>query len=223
MPPNLIFLPPGGGGGTPTTRTEVLEQAVRPVPQPTLSRTDFVRYRVAAVAGAEPRLVMRVVLPSGSEDQDHDEQLDNEVLDNLRKLFKRLPDGHYRIYLIQPDGIERLVVDVIVRQGRSIDATDEAADAGESPAVDGAAADTVGAPPVPVAEDAVAPAAAAVLPAEADGEERDSKGLQSAVAAGAAAVVMTSSERRAARIVRGKRPDEPRSLSKASRLFRRPR
>ena len=39
------------------------------------------------------------------------------MLDNLRKLFKRLPDGHYRIYQIQPDGVERLVVDVIVRAG----------------------------------------------------------------------------------------------------------
>ncbi len=77
------------------------------------------RFRVAAVAGAEHRLVLRVVSPSGAEDRDHDELLPNEVLDNLRSLFKRLPDGHYRIYQIQPDGIERLVVDVIVRQGRA--------------------------------------------------------------------------------------------------------
>ena len=80
------------------------------------------------MAGAEPRLVLRIVLPSGVEDKAHDETLPNEVLDNLRKLFKRLPDGHYRIYQIQPDGVERLVVDVIVRQGRSIDVADEADD-----------------------------------------------------------------------------------------------
>jgi hypothetical protein len=82
------------------------------------------RPNIASVAGAEPQLVLRVVSEPGSE------RLPDEVLDNLRKLFKRLPDGHYQIFKIEADGTERLVVDVIVRQGRNIDVADETEGAG---------------------------------------------------------------------------------------------
>ena len=131
VPQNLIFLPPGGGGGVPFLRPETILAEARPLAPQQTARTDIVRYRAASVAGAETRLVLRIVMPSGIEDKNHDEPLANEVLDNLRKLFKRLPDGHYRIYQIQPDGVERLVIDVIVRQGRSIDAADEIEDTGD--------------------------------------------------------------------------------------------
>ena len=126
--PKKALRPPPGGGGIPPLprRARCLRPPCRRCQTYTVTRTDVQSYRVGTVAGAEPRLVLRIVLPSGEEDKDHDETLPTEVLDNLRKLFKRLPDGHYRIYQIQPDGVERLVVDVIVRQGRSIDAADEA-------------------------------------------------------------------------------------------------
>jgi PKD repeat protein len=126
LPRDVLFSTPGVGAGTVQIAPPVSMDAMpRPsVPAP-VSQTDVRTYRIGSVAGAEPRLVLRIVRPSGEEVQDSDEPLANVVLDNLRKLFARLPDGHYRIYQIQPDGIERLVVDVIVREGRSIDPADE--------------------------------------------------------------------------------------------------
>ena len=59
------------------------------------------RGRCRAVTGVASRVAGR------REDQEREEPLQMEVLDNLRKLFARLPDGRYRIYQIEPDGIER--------------------------------------------------------------------------------------------------------------------
>ncbi len=130
--PTIIVFPPGGaGGGTPAPPpSSPAGGAVLP-PPPGIVRSDLKGLRAAAVAGAEPRLVLRVVTPDGQEDQRSEQPLDDEVLDNLRTLFRRLPDGHYRIYQIQPDGIERLVVDVVVRQGRAIQLEDDVAPAAE--------------------------------------------------------------------------------------------
>ncbi len=133
VPKNITFVTNRTDGTFETSRVVLIEAAARPVTPLATTRTEFVNFRVGSVAGAESRLVLRIVLPSGEEDKLNDEPLANETLDNLRKLFKRLPDGHYRIYQIQPDGAERLVVDVIVREGRSIDAADEAADSVQIP------------------------------------------------------------------------------------------
>ena len=126
LPRDVLFSTPGVGAGTAQVAPPVSMDAT---PQPSVpapvNQSDVRTYRIGSVAGAQPRLVLRIVRPSGEEVENSDEPLANEVLDNLRKLFGRLPDGHYRIYQIQPDGIERLVVDVIVREGRSIDPADE--------------------------------------------------------------------------------------------------
>jgi PKD repeat protein len=146
--PGILFAP-GGGGGSPPPRAEVPNVEVRPGVPPGINRLEFRRAGTGSVAGAEPRLVLRVVTPAGFEDPSLDELLPDEVLDNLRQLFRRLSDGHYRIYLIQPDGIEILVVDVIIQQRRNIDASDEAEGApAASPKTDDA----------PAGEPAAAPA-----------------------------------------------------------------
>jgi PKD repeat protein len=127
---DILFSTPGVGAGTtqvaPPVSLDRTPQPSTPVP---INQSDVRTYRIGSVAGAEPRLVLRIVRPSGEEAENSDEPLSNGVLDNLRTLFERLPDGRYRIYLIQPDGIERLVVDVIVREGRSLDSADESDDA----------------------------------------------------------------------------------------------
>jgi PKD repeat protein len=136
--PTIIVFPPGGaGGGLPVPPpSSPMVGAVLP-PPPNVVRSDVKGLRAAAVAGAEPRLVLRIVTPDGEEDRAGEQPLDEEVLDNLRTLFHRLPDGHYRIYQIQPDGIERLVVDVVVRQGRAIQLEDDIAPAVEPQAANG--------------------------------------------------------------------------------------
>jgi len=124
VPTIVIFSPPGGGTIETVSPTPGPIDALPLPPNPVL-RFEPGRVRVGSVAGAELRLVLRVVLPDGLEEIGHDERLREEVLDNLRTLFHRLPDGHYRIYLIQADDIERLVVDVIIHQGRSITLFDD--------------------------------------------------------------------------------------------------
>jgi hypothetical protein len=220
-PGDIFFLPPGGGGRQPVERPIILEQSVRPSAPAQTTRGEIVRYRAASVAGAEPRLVLRVVLPSGVEDKLHDQVLPNEVLDNLRKLFKRLPDGHYRIYQIQPDGIERLVVDVIVREGRSIDAADEAADGGElPPKSDEAPAAAPGSQPAPPE----APSEeASIDPAN---DARGTNGRSAALAAlaiGGGYSGISAPARRALRVARGVPRRAARRLTKVSRLLRRVR
>jgi PKD repeat protein len=220
-----IFLPPGGGGGRPLERPpELLAQAHQYVPTST-TRPAPILFRGASVAGAELRLVLRIVLPSGVEDRDHDEVLPNEVLDNLRALFKRLPDGHYRIYQIQPDGIERLVVDVIVRQGRSIDVADDIEDAAElAPAPsDGMELDAVPQPAapdgaVPEVGDERAPAsgAAPAEPSAADGARVPG----AALVLGAAYVGYAGPRRKVARLVRGTSTAVQRKLTKLNRRIR---
>jgi hypothetical protein len=128
-----IFFPITGGGGTdPPVRPVEPPGPARLPFQPDVGRMDFRPYRVGVVAGDELRLVLRMVSPAGVEDRQNEEILPEAVLDNLRALFARLPDGHYRIYQVQPDGVERLVVDVLVRQGRPIDAAEDAAELTEA-------------------------------------------------------------------------------------------
>ena len=172
------------------------------------------------MAGAEPRLVLRIVTPAGLEDKGHDEPLADEVLDNLRKLFRRLPDGHYRIYQIQPDGIERLVVDVIVRQGRNIDVADEAQGTGETTTQPNAPA----AGAVPAVDEAKQPAPQSAPPQ--DGAEHapkadDSAGLSTAAMALGVGMVGYAAPLRRRRWDRSAPRSETLPLSKVRRLLRR--
>jgi hypothetical protein len=50
--------------------------------------------------------------------------LPEDILDEnqLKKLFRNLPDDHYRIYLILEDGSEQLVFDINIRDQEAVDA-----------------------------------------------------------------------------------------------------
>ncbi len=208
VPKNIIFVTNRSDADSGAVRVVVIEAAVRPTTPPPMAREEFVNFRVGSVAGAESRLVLRIVLPSGDEDKTHDEPLANEVLENLRKVFKRLPDGHYRIYQIQPDGVERLVVDVIVREGRSIDASDEALEIGKS------------APPASQSEEPE-PSAPSDEAAAIQSDVTDSTWHEAAVAWGGYSVLATRVRGR--RRAEERRPGDDRSLTKIHRILRRPR
>jgi hypothetical protein len=45
-------------------------------------------------------------------------------LGRLRDLFRRLPDDHYRIYLME-DGAERLILDFTIQQGRPVEVQED--------------------------------------------------------------------------------------------------
>ncbi len=171
--------------------------------------------------------MLRVVSPAGVEDKGNDELLPSEALDNLRVVFKRLPDGHYRIYQIQPDGIERQVVDVFVRQGRAMDIADEATDAGdlpvEPPAIEAPAVEPADAEAPLPGLDAALPVNDATRAIEADASAEDESAIKAAIASGGGYLLYCLPGRRAARIARGSRRASPPSLSKISRMLRRKR
>ncbi len=85
------------------------------------------------VSSANDRqVVLRIVSPFGQEDRDHGIPIPDTALNDLSGLFKKLPDGRYRVYMIE-GGHERLVFDVVVRQGRSADASEDSNVAGDRP------------------------------------------------------------------------------------------
>ncbi len=62
--------------------------------------------------------------PDGSEVGRY--RLQEEALADLRGLFAKLPDGHYKIFLVRTDNnSRRLVMEVYVRRGRVIDPSDD--------------------------------------------------------------------------------------------------
>ena len=68
-------------------------------------------------------------------------RLPPEVLSNLTRLFRNLPDGHYAIYLVQGETqVRRLVIEVFVRDGRLIDPGDDSEGARDRPPTDDAKA-----------------------------------------------------------------------------------
>jgi PKD repeat protein len=225
-PAESLFLPPGGGGTVVQQPPPPGPSDIRIQPQNNVSRIEYRAARIASVAGAEPRLVLRIVTPAGIEDRLGEEQLPDEVLDNLRALFKRLPDGHYRIYQIQPDGIERLVVDVVVQEGRSIELQEEPAqqDAttgdpfGDEPAAPTDAVpmtDSADLSPIPAV-----PLTTPALPPEAETDDNTAASTTLALAVGGVALVAPLGRSR--RRLKSE-PDNAPSLTKAHRTLRRPR
>ncbi len=92
-------------------------QSVAAASEPTPARGEI-------FGAVEDQVVLRSVFPSGKEGDNI--LLPANVLDNLPGYLKRLPDGHFRIYLVQGDTRrERLIIDVNVRQGRPVDAGDD--------------------------------------------------------------------------------------------------
>jgi hypothetical protein len=88
--------------------------------------------RSEATQTSEPSLSLRVVSPDGEEGQDIETPLD--TLRDLPSFFRRLPDGHYRLYLTERGGGQRrLVLDVFVRRGQPVDPEDQAAEEAATP------------------------------------------------------------------------------------------
>jgi hypothetical protein len=94
------------------------------VPPPLSNVRTFTDQRAGGdlVQGADRRVIVRTVSIEGEEA--NEAVLPETTLDDLPALFRRLPDGRYRIYLRQ-DKLERLILDVNVRQGKSVDPADE--------------------------------------------------------------------------------------------------
>ena len=74
--------------------------------------------------------VLRIISPLGKVSDAS--PLRESQLNDLPSLFKKLPDGHYQVYLSE-GGHERLVINVIVRQGRPVDSSEDSGGAGDRP------------------------------------------------------------------------------------------
>ncbi len=75
-------------------------------------------------ATSERYFVLQVVFADG--ELSEPVRLKDEALDNLPALFERLPDNHYRIYLVRTENnSRRLVIDIAVRDGRLVDPGDD--------------------------------------------------------------------------------------------------
>jgi PKD repeat protein len=86
-------------------------------------------------AAGERYFVLQVINPDGTHSKDY--RLRPEALKNLPKLFRNLPDGHYAIYLVQPENnSRRLVIEVFVRNGKLIDPGDDSEGARDRPPTD---------------------------------------------------------------------------------------
>ena len=123
--PPVGGLPQRGGALADLTLPELIitPEPPRNFTEP-LGESDFRPSRSIASPVAEKSYVLRVVSPTGKEGDDV--PLKDDVLDQLTELFAKLPDDHYRIYLIRADGTERLVLDFQIRGGRPVDPADAA-------------------------------------------------------------------------------------------------
>jgi hypothetical protein len=96
--------------------------------QTTVPLTSVAQASEGGVASSEAtntdeRLVfLRIVSPAGLEGTPI--PVPEGELNNLPGLFQKLPDGHYKVYLSE-EGHERLVIEVVVRQGRAVDPTND--------------------------------------------------------------------------------------------------
>jgi hypothetical protein len=89
----------------------------------------------SAVTG-ERYLELKIIFPDGLESE-NGVQLKAQWLSNLAGLFRRLPDNHYAIYLVQAETkVRRLVIEVYVRNGKVIDPTDDSEGARDRPPTD---------------------------------------------------------------------------------------
>ena len=73
---------------------------------------------------SERYLLLEVIAPDGKVVSRH--RIHDEALNDVRAFFATLPDNHYRIYLVQSEtNSRRLIMDVVVRNGRVIDPSDD--------------------------------------------------------------------------------------------------
>ncbi len=102
----------------PVVQAVVEPPAILTQPAQQQVRNEEVVSREDTLTDEDARLVLHVVGPTGAEGPAV--TLPDGLLKNLRGLFNKLPDGHYRVYLVQGES-RRLVIEVFVRQGRAID------------------------------------------------------------------------------------------------------
>jgi hypothetical protein len=147
---DLIFNGPAGNGialgdlsltppiqqvhfGFPKIRMPVFTVLTRPVPlaqQPPPMIPPAIPPPLEFVADTVQRryLEVRIVVPiddAASVREQAVMQLPAEMLTDLPALLRRLPDDRYRIYLmLEGSAEERLVIDVLVRDGRPIEAAE---------------------------------------------------------------------------------------------------
>jgi hypothetical protein len=122
----------------------------------------------------ERQVKLQVLDPNGKVTEEV--VMDEQVLDDLPGLFRKLPDGHYRVFLKEPGEVsQRLLLDVHLRGGKPVDESEEGQ--GLPPDAGGGAvpgADAQGAAPAPISDDqattstATESRAADALPARAE-------------------------------------------------------
>ena len=89
-----------------------------------------------SVVTGERYLELKVINPDGTESEEG-VPLSDRWLNNLPGLFRKLPDNHYAIYLVQAEtDVRRLVIDVFVRNGKLIDPGDDSEGARDRPPTD---------------------------------------------------------------------------------------
>ncbi len=98
---------------------------IPPPAVPTLPSTPLLIATASADSGTHSERVVEVYLvhPDGNTDELGVPTLvlPAEFLNDLKRLFRELPDDRYRIYLRMEDGTRKEVVDVYVRDGRPFD------------------------------------------------------------------------------------------------------
>jgi hypothetical protein len=124
----------------PETTTSFVELVAAPaleaaptlatVDQPVTQAVDLGVAESQATVGSDRQVLLRIVSPLG--DEGSSIPVPNRWLNDLPSLFKKLPDGRYRVYLSEGDHV-RLVIDVMVRQGRPVDSSEDASGAGDRP------------------------------------------------------------------------------------------
>ena len=118
--PDIAVVPPSTTSVV-LVATQVLNdsQVMTATLEPVVTQENDLGLAPAEVVTSTGRQVsLKIVSASG--DEGDDINVPDQSLSDLPKLFSKLPDGRYRIYLSE-DGRTRLVIDVVVRQGRPVD------------------------------------------------------------------------------------------------------
>ncbi|MBL8848245.1 MAG: hypothetical protein JNG89_01115, partial [Planctomycetaceae bacterium] len=124
------FQPEAPAPAPPLNPPQSIAQTVPSAPQSSVVVTNESQAPSSSQSSVEStsaKVVLREVLPSGRERLlgSFDENSLDAVLDQL----KGLPDRRYRVYMVMPDGSERLIVDVLVREGKPTDPAADSRDA----------------------------------------------------------------------------------------------
>jgi hypothetical protein len=114
-----------------TTQVLTDSQVVAPTLEPAVTQENDLGLAPSEVVTSTGRqVVLRIV--SAIDAEGPDINVSDQSLNDLPKLFNKLPDGHYRVYLSE-DGRSRLVIDVVVRQGRPVDPSQDSDGTSERP------------------------------------------------------------------------------------------